>query len=171
MRIALLLLWLHIGLFTPSTKLQHIPNGNNQLTIDGMHIEWDFDGSLLTFTMQSPYQGWLALGFNERNDFLHSHLVQANVTHESVNLREQYVVGYGQQESVSTLGGQEAIIKYFGQEDDAGTFLQFTIDTKIEDAFHYPLKEGGSIWLICAYSMADDFGTPSIMQRRIEIVL
>jgi len=72
---------------------------------------------------------------------------------------------------VKSLGGQVAVKDYQGAEDAKGTSFQFSIDTSIQDDFHYDLSEGQKVWLICSYSMEDDFGHHSIMRRHLEISL
>jgi hypothetical protein len=139
--------------------------------IEGMHVEWSYADELLTFRLHAPYRGWLALGFNTTNMLPGSHRVSAQVVGSGPDLAEQFVLGFADARSFSTLGAQSSVVHYAGQEDDSGTSFTFTLDTRIRDEFHHDLRPGKRIWLICAYSLTDDFSTPSIMQRHVEVQL
>ncbi|MEZ4983667.1 MAG: DOMON domain-containing protein [Saprospiraceae bacterium] len=144
---------------------------DNQFVIEGMHVEWAFEGDLLTFKLHSPYQGWVSLGFNQHNDWVNSHLVMGAVDANGPIMEEFYVLGYGNFPEIAALGGQKAVEEYVGLEDMQGTSFEFTLRTAVDDGFHYNLQEGQTVWLICAYSMEDDFGHHSIMRRHLQITL
>ena len=143
----------------------------NYFVIEGMQVEWAYEGDLLTFKLHSPYQGWVGLGFNANNDVVNSNLVMGAVAETGTEMEEFFVVGFGNPQPVKSLGGQVAVKDYQGAEDAKGTSFQFSIDTSIRDDFHYDLTEGQKVWLICSYSMEDDFGHHSIMRRHLEIRL
>ncbi|PSR08429.1 MAG: hypothetical protein DA408_20555 [Bacteroidetes bacterium] len=153
------------------TGISATPPSENYFVIDGMQVEWAYEGDLLTFKLHSPYQGWLALGFNPANDLINANLVMGAVAEENTRMEEFFVVGFDNQQSITSLGGQPAVQHYLGHEDASGTSFEFTIDTRVTDDFHYDLREGQRVWLICSYSMADDFGHYSIMRRHLEITL
>ena len=150
---------------------ENSPNPDNFFVIDGMDVAWEYDGDLLTFKLHSPYQGWVALGFNQANDIVNTNLVMGAVSEQGVAMEEFYVVSFGNPQPVASLGGHPAVQRYLGLEDASGTSFEFTIDTRSRDGFHYDLHEGQKVWLICAYSLADDFGHHSIMRRHLEITL
>lgn len=143
----------------------------NYFVIEGMQVEWEYTGDLLTFRLHSPYQGWVGLGFNETNDIVNTNLVMGAVTEDRTQMEEFYVVGFGDPQPVVSLGGKLAVQAYEGVEDATGTSFQFTVDTSIQDDYHYDLRPGQKVWLICSYSMEDDFGHHSIMRRHLEIEL
>lgn len=147
------------------------PGSDNFFVIDGMQVEWEYEGDELTFKLHSPYQGWVALGFNTDNDFVSSNLVMGAVDDQGARVEEFYVVGYGNQQPVQALGGEAAVSTFLGMENAGGTSFHFAINTKIQDAYRYDLHEGSKIWLICAYSMQDDFGHHAIMRRHVQVTL
>ena len=147
------------------------PRADNFFVIDGMQVEWAYEGDELTFKLHSPYQGWLALGFNANNDIVSSNLVMGAVDDKGVRVEEFYVVGHGNQQPVQTLGGEAAVNTFLGIENAGGTSFHFSINTQIQDAYRYDLREGSKIWLICAYSMQDDFGHHAIMRRHVQVTL
>lgn len=151
--------------------LSFSPEAENYFVIEGMQVEWEFQGDEITFKLHSPYQGWLALGFNQHNDIINTNLIKGTVDDHGPLLQEYFVRGYGDHQPVEVLGGQRAVQDYVGLEDGDGTSFQFTMKTQMNDGFHYDLSEGQKVWIICSYSMADDFGHHSIMQRRLEITL
>lgn len=169
---------LHLGLLLAFVlfSAQHpaekaISHLENYFVIEGMQVEWEYTGDLLTFKLHAPYQGWVALGFNEANNIVNTNLIMGAVTPEQTQLEEFYVTSVGNPQPLNELGGQTAINHFVGLENNDGTSFQFTIDTRLQDDFHYNLSEGSKIWLICAYSMEDDFGHHSIMRRHIEVEL
>jgi hypothetical protein len=143
----------------------------NYFVIEGMQVEWEYTGHLLTFKLHAPYQGWLALGFNEANAMVNTNLIMGAVAQENAQLEEFFVTSVGNPQPIHELGSKTVIDNYLGLEDSDGTSFQFTIDTQQQDDFHYDLSEGRKIWLICAYSMEDDFGHHSIMRRHVEVEL
>ena len=147
------------------------PNSENYFVIEGMQVEWEYDGDEIIFKLHSPYQGWLALGFNQNNDVLKTNLVKGAVTANGPQLQEYYVLGYGDHQPIEVLGGQAAVQEFVGLESTDGTSFQFSMKTQMKDGFHYDLSPGQRVWIICSYSMEDDFGHHSIMQRHLEITL
>lgn len=147
------------------------PNYENSLEIDGMNVEWEFKDDLLKFRLHSPTQGWLSLGFNETNDVVNANLVMGAVAQEATKMEEFFVLGFGNSQPINSLGGDISVKDFLGYEDHSGTSFEFSIDPSVQDDFHYELKEGNKIWLICAYSLADEFDHHSIMRRHIEIEL
>lgn len=158
-------------LLCAATFLSFSPNAENYFVIEGMQVEWEFEGDEITFKLHSPYQGWLALGFNQENNILNTNLVKGTVTNDGPELQEYFVMGYGDHQPVQELGGTPAVQDFVGLEDADGTAFQFTMRTKLDDGYHYDLSEGQRVWIICSYSMGDDFGHHSIMQRHLEITL
>lgn len=147
------------------------PGADNFFVIDGMQVEWAYEHDELTFKLHSPYQGWVALGFNTDNDIVGSNLVMGAVDDEGARVEEFYVVGHGNQQPVRELGGDAAVRTFLGMENAGGTSFHFAINTQIKDAYRYDLREGSQIWLICAYSMQDDFGHHAIMRRHVQVTL
>jgi hypothetical protein len=143
----------------------------NCFIVEGMHVEWSYEGDFLTFQLHSPYPGWLALGFNTINALPGSHRINGQVVGKGPDLAEQFVLGFGDARSFSALGARSTVLSYEGHEDGNGTTFTFTLDTRIQDEFHHDLREGQRIWLICSYSLSDDFNTPSVMQRHVEVQL
>lgn len=148
-----------------------VPEAENYFVIEGMQVEWEYEGDEITFKLHSPYQGWVALGFNQHNDILHTNLIKGAVLDNGPDLQEYFVLGYGDHQPVVQLGGTSAVEEFVGLENVDGTSFQFTMKTSVDDGFHYDLSEGQRVWIICSYSMKDDFGHHSIMQRHLEITL
>ncbi len=159
-------------LFSSQQESRHTAHEyENFLEIDGMNIEWEFEGNLLKFKLHSPTQGWLSLGFNESNNVVNANLVMGAVAEQNTQMEEFYVLGFGNSQPMEAIGGHTSVTDFLGFEDASGTSFQFTIDSDINDDFHYDLKEGNKIWLICSYSLSDEFEEHSIMRRHLEITL
>ena len=165
------ILFLSSLLLAACCLLSVAPSSENYFVIEGMQVEWEYEGDEITFKLHSPYQGWLALGFNQQNDILRTNLVKGAVTEEGAAFQEYFVMGYGDHQPIQALGGEVAVQEFVGLENADGTSFQFSMKTQMQDGFHYDLSPGQRVWIICSYSMQDDFGHHSVMQRHLEITL
>ncbi len=142
-----------------------------QVELGGMKVSWEHHNDSVTFTATAPDDGWVALGFNSTNNIVKSNLVMVGVAGAVVIAEDFYVVGAGNPQPVSALGGQSELLQVSGAEQGQNTTVSFTIPTNAADAYHYDLKKGDRIWLICAYSMEDEFDHHSRMRKHFEITL
>lgn len=86
-------------------------------------------------------------------------------------LSERYVVGMGNHKPITSLGGKEVVQLIEAEEKNGTTRVSFSIPCTSNDSFHYDLREGTSIYLICAFSMEDDLTHHSRMRQHIKIKL
>ncbi|MEM8999704.1 MAG: DOMON domain-containing protein [Bacteroidota bacterium] len=156
---------------------QTLPNvvsqktGTTSLAIGGMKVAWQAEGDLFHFTATAPEDGWVALGFNTSDNIIKSNLYMINVSENGVNAVDLYVVGIGDPKPMEELGSKSQICNVKGTEKNGTTTVQFSIPQKAFDRYHYDLRKTQKIWLICAYSMEDDFGHHSLMRKHIEVTL
>lgn len=142
-----------------------------QLNVGGMVIQWKTKGDQIIFDVFAPTQGWVAVGFNDRNDIVHTNLI-IGASNEGVSIVEdQFVSGVGVHKPVTLFGGTSAIGNVNCFEDRSGTTLQFSLPVHKIDRLHYDLSPGTRIWLICAFSLEDDFNHHSIMRKHLEVRL
>ncbi|MEL6917949.1 MAG: DOMON domain-containing protein [Bacteroidota bacterium] len=141
------------------------------LSVGGMEVGWEHKKDHITFTATAPDNGWVALGFNTEDHIVGSNLIMINVTEEEVQSQDLFVVSAGNPKPMHTLGAKSQILAYSGVEKNGKTTITFSLPTKTIDDYHLNLSEGQKIWLICAYSMEDDFSHHSRMRKHIQVVL
>ncbi|PRX57861.1 DOMON domain-containing protein [Flagellimonas meridianipacifica] len=142
-----------------------------QVKVNQMDISWKFEDNAITFTASAPDDGWIALGFNSKNDIVGSNLIMVNVVDGKVNTEDLFVLGVGNPKPVNQLGSQSQVMGASGKESSEKTWVSFSLPTKAFDKYHMDLKKGDTIWLICAYSMEDEFDHHSRMRKHVEVEL
>lgn len=142
-----------------------------EVELGGMKVSWKHHDDSITFTASAPDDGWVALGFNSSNSIVKSNLVMISVAGPIVVAEDFFVVGAGNPQPVYALGGKSQLLNVAGTEVGTSTTISFTFPTTAQDAYHYNLKKGEQIWLICAYSMEDEFDHHSRMRKHIQITL
>nr|WP_299000437.1 DOMON domain-containing protein [uncultured Allomuricauda sp.] len=144
---------------------------SQQVKVNEMNVSWDFNDNTITFSASAPDDGWIALGFNTKNDIVGSNLIMVNVIDGKVKAEDFFVVGVGNPKPVAKLGSQSQVIAASGRESSKKTWVSFSLPTTAMDKYHMDLKKGNSIWLICAFSMEDEFDHHSRMRKHVEVRL
>ncbi|UII76836.1 DOMON domain-containing protein [Flagellimonas sp. HMM57] len=146
-------------------------NQKRHVKVEQMTISWEFEKDNILFTASAPDDGWVALGFNTEDDIVGSNLIMVNVKNNGAKAEDFYVVSAGNPKLVTLLGSESQIIEKSGFEIDGKTTVKFTLPVKAFDKYHQNLKKGDTIWLICAYSMEDEFDHHSRMRKHIKVTL
>lgn len=136
-----------------------------------MQVNWMEHDDHWAFELKAPTTGWVALGFNRKNDIVHTNLIMGAVEQGQLKMEDFYVVGFGNPQPVKKLGGELAITAMEGDEKDGQTIIRFHIPKVSIDKYHYNLEAGKERWLICAYSRSDDFGHHSMMRQHVKVKL
>ena len=136
-----------------------------------MKISWEHHKDRVTFTASAPDDGWVALGFNSKNDIVGSNLIMVGVKGTTATAQDFYVVSAGNPKPVGTLGSTSQVENAVGQDKNGITTISFSIPIKALDQYHQDLSKGRQLWLICAYSMEDEFDHHSRMRRHVQITL
>lgn len=142
-----------------------------KIKVEKMEISWEFTEDHVEFTASAPEDGWIAIGFNSENNIVGSNLYMVNVTPTKVNAEDLFVVSVGNPKPVIALGSNSQITNYSGIETKEGTRVKFSLPRTAIDNYHFNLKEGQKIWLICAYSMEDEFDHHSRMRKHVHVTL
>ncbi|MBX2870899.1 MAG: hypothetical protein KTR30_02335, partial [Saprospiraceae bacterium] len=95
----------------------------------------------------------------------------AAVKGDQIEAEDFYVVGFGNPQPVSKLGGKFAVSDLEGEEKTGHTRIRFSIPKEAVDEYHYDLQAGDEIWFICAYSRADEFDHHSMMRQHVKVKL
>jgi hypothetical protein len=141
------------------------------VSLQGFEASWHFEHEQVVFNISAPTGGWVALGFNQRDDIVHSNLVMGAVVDGELIIEDQYVVSPGKHPSVKAIGGEPAVFAAEGLEENGRTAISFHIPQTANDQFHYDLAPSQEIHLICAYSQEDDFAHHSRMRKHIKVTL
>ena len=147
------------------------PVPGKAIEVGGMKVQWEAVGDHWEFSLEAPTSGWLAIGFNHKNDIVGANLIMAAVINDRLIIEDQYVTGLGKHPEVSKLGAQPVAFAVSSKEKNGTTQIVIRIPQKKMDRFHYDLIKGQSIWLICAYSQDDSFDHHSRMRKHLQITL
>lgn len=137
---------------------------------NGMKICWQFNGDKVDFEVFAPTKGWLAIGFNEKSNLVGNNLIMGSVENGKVRVSDRYIVGFGNHQTVESLGGVNHLSDIEGEENKEETTIRFSVLKDALDEFHYDLLKDKEFHLLIAYSQEDDFLHHSIMRTSVEIV-
>lgn len=153
------------------TSETEVTTSSKSVTIDGMQADWYFQEDHVVFEVLAPTEGWVVLGFNQRDDIIDANLIMGAVIDDKLVIEDQYVVGFGENPPVQEIGGQVAIFDYTGYEQQGHTTIKFSIPQQAIDQLHYDLGPQQEIYLILAYSQEDDFNHHSLIRRHVKVTL
>jgi DOMON domain len=141
------------------------------IEVNGMTVEWTYKKERIFFTISAPTEGWVTLGFNDKNDIAHTNLIFCRVQSGEVEVADHYVVAAGNHQETEKLGGTFVVKDIVGEEKKGKTTVSFSMPIKANDRYHFDLLEGTQRWFICAFSAEDDFNHHSRMREHREITL
>ena len=147
------------------------PVETGQASIDGMKVTWYRDEADWVFEATAQTEGWVAVGFNTRNDIVGSNLIMGAVSAEVPRLADHFVVGIGDHQSVAQLGGTPQVNLLEASEKEGQTMIRIRLAADAHDEFHHDLRSGESIYLILAYSVDDDFDHHSRLRQHVQVTL
>lgn len=140
-----------------------------QISVGNMNIKWNLKNDRVFFEVFAPTKGWVALGFNTENEIIGSNLVMGAYFRDKTIVEDQYVSSIGVHQKVEELRIQSTIDHTLCFENDVGTILKFSLPCQSSDQYHKSFIKGSHLWLICAYSVEDDFAHHSISREHIKI--
>jgi hypothetical protein len=146
-------------------------NVTKRLEVNGMTVEWQYRDDHVFFTIAAPTEGWVTLGFNDKDDIVNTNLIFCRVKSGKVEVADHYVLGAGNHQPTEKLGGLSVFKNVTGKETKDHTTVSFSMPIKALDKFHFDLKEGTKRWFICAFSAEDDFDHHSRMREHREVAL
>ena len=73
----------------------------NSIEVNGMTFRWAFDGELLHCEATAPTSGWVAIGFNTRDQLSGTNLIMGAVEHDFVTIDDRYIIKPGLHKSIS----------------------------------------------------------------------
>ena len=143
----------------------------NSTTINGMTFHWRFSKDHLQWKATAPTDGWVAIGFNTKDELSGTNLIMGAVEQDYVTIDDRFIVKPGDHKSIIELGGSEALVQRTGAEENGKTSISFSIPLSVNDKFHHNLVEGKDYYVLMAFSQEDDFQHHSIMRTTIKLKL
>ena len=145
---------------------------------NGMQVEWKVEADSVFFRFAAPTNGWIALGFNTKDQLKGSSLIMACVSEttgsaEKVErIEEHYIVKPGIHQHVAELGKQ-SIIGNTNIHEDGGkyTMARFAIPLNYTNDERISLQASSTYYFILAYSQSDDFEHHSRMRTSVQVTL
>ncbi len=158
---------LAVGLFGAG----HEAVGANPIDVGGMHIAWSHGNGAITFDVNAPTTGWVAVGFNETDSIVGADLVLMRIVDGKVEVQNSFVVAAGDYRPVGEVGGVSIVLSTEGGLSDGRIAMRVVLDTRGAAPHHYALGPGSEIVLIAAYSVSPDFRHHSRMRRHVRVRL
>jgi DOMON domain len=143
----------------------------NQITQNGMTITWQIEPDRLMLRMTAPTDGWVAIGFNDREGLAGTNLIMGCVKNGKAEVSDRHILAPGDHRSINELGGASAVELIGGTEVDGTTTLDFSLPLRSPDRWHHDLSTGKTYHLLMAFSRDDDFAHHSMMRIATEISL
>lgn len=141
-----------------------------KVSLGGMKWSCVREGNELIMELSAPTKGWVAVGFNDENNILHSDLIMFRVVDGQVEVQDMYVKGVGDPRLDDSLGGRQNIDMLEAEERDQQTYVRFRRPWSGKDDYDYNLEQGETFWLILAYSTHDDFAHHSRLRRHVKVI-
>lgn len=138
---------------------------------NGMTVKWEIKYERIYFEMEAPTDGWVAIGFNEKEGLVGTNLIMGAVKENRLTMTDNFIVGFGDHRPIENLGGSNQLSDKKGKEQGEQTNICFSLPIKAADKFHVDLDKGKTIHLLIAYSTSDDFDHHSIMRTSAKITL
>lgn len=136
------------------------------LAVDGMTFQHRFVGDSIEFEFEAPAAGWIAVGFNSRNDIVGADLKMFAVTPAGPRSSDQYVVAAGRHPEKQALGATSKLETLELTEMRGRTRARFRTPVR-GGRYDFAFEPGREIWLILAWSAEDDFAHHSRVRRHL----
>jgi len=140
-------------------------SAQNPIHLGSMKMSYRLHQDTFIVSLEAPTKGWLAIGFNDVNNIIHSDLMMLKVQDGKVYAEDQYVKGPQNNPPDQTQGGTHDLFDLKGEEVGNRTIISFKRLLKNADTLDYQHTVGENFWLIMAYSISDDFNHHSIMRK------
>jgi hypothetical protein len=136
----------------------------------GVEFRWAIQGQRLHGCMQARTRGWIAVGFNLRDDLAGARLVMGRVVaqraHAEVHLARPPLHLHRH-----NADGSERVEQVSGQQHEGRTQVCFVMPLAAADADDVDLAAGSSVHLVLAWSHEPDFDHHSAQRGSLSITL
>lgn len=148
-------------------------DGYLSVSADDMQVRWMVEGENLSFEVDAPTTGWIAVGFDPTRVMKDANFVIGYVQGNSVVVKDQFGNGTFSHKGDTELGGSDDIIESAGSEQAGRTTIKFTIPIDSGDEYDTVLTPGELHTVLIAYGPngADNFTTKHAMRTKVSVKL
>ncbi|MGB3544768.1 DOMON domain-containing protein [Rubrivirga sp.] len=146
-----------------------IPTGT--VSSGGITFSWAHIDGELRCRVQAPTTGWVAIGFNEVAGLAGTHLVMGAFVNGEAVVSDRTIVAPGDHRQIEDVGGVSELSQTSGTERDGTTEISFTLPVTTAHAGSHDLRQGTTVHLLLAYSVADEFDHHSRVRRHLTVRL
>jgi hypothetical protein len=145
--------------------------GWQQITEQGITLEWRAQGDSLEVVLSAPTTGWVGVGFDPDQQMSGANFLLGYVSGGSAQVRDDWGTGSFSHASDLSLGGTSDVTLDGGTEDSGETTLQITIPLDSGDDYDRALAQGQTYTVILAYGPdgADDFSSAHQVAASVSI--
>ncbi|MEM7283835.1 MAG: DOMON domain-containing protein [Pseudomonadota bacterium] len=138
-------------------RTQPIQAHDQQLASGDMTFAWDHQANRLHGHLTAPAPGWLAVGFNDRQQLVGTRFVMAIVAKDGhVQIQERVAIPTGH-DLVINRGGETQLDDVSGQRIAEISHLTFSLPHQFDDRHHVSLAPGTTSYLMLAWAHQPDF--------------
>lgn len=147
-------------------------SGQQSITLRGMTFAWAYANTQLHIALRAPTRGWVAIGFNQRNQLAGTNLIMgAILPNGTVHVQDRYIMRAGLHRAKAELGAHDRVGNAWGIENRNTTDIRFSLPITANDRYSYTLARGQQWHVLLAYSVDDDFMHHSRMRTHTIVQL
>ena len=132
-------------------------NGYNEITSSDITFQWKIKESSLEIILKAPTKGWIAVGFDPSSMMQDANFIIGYVRDGQVFVRDDYGTWFSSHASDESLGGNNDITGFSGNESSKKTQISFTIPLDSGDEYDRLLMPGQQYQILLSYGEKDDF--------------
>ena len=164
--------FLFFNLAQSKTEKQAVNDqGYNEISAEGITLQWKISDSLLEVIVSAPTDGWVAVGFDPSSLMKDANIIIGFIRDGDPEIRDDFGSWYTSHDSDESLGGSNDVIIRGGSESGKKTEFAFALPLDSGDPNDRALVEGKTYSVILAYGTVDDFSTRHKKRTRVEITL
>ena len=164
------LLIILIQMTTPMMSKAQVPP-EKSITKNGLTVSWSYTTDRIFFSIEAPTNGWVAIGFNQKEELSDTYLIMGSIVQNNVQVVEHYVLEPGNYKPITDLGASSKVTEISGTETKGKTKILFSVPIRSQNKFRKNLRPESVYSLLIAYSMEDDFMHHSRMRTSLKIQL
>ncbi|WP_435623536.1 DOMON domain-containing protein [Flagellimonas sp.] len=145
--------------------------GQQVSKVSDISFTYDVVRDSLVCKLEAPTNGWVGVGFNNKNSIVGSDLLLFNIIAGTASCTDLFVKGVGNPVQDEKNGGKNTITILDGAERNTYTSITFSIPLDSGDRNDFVHQLDGQAWLILAYSVDDDFEHHSRVRKHIPFVI
>ena len=114
-------------------------------------VYWYNDETLLYIALRSPGKGWVSVGIGPIDAHYGANYIFAAMDSGETTVSDQYGDARYSHVPDTTLGGEDNIVEYAGNQGLNGTVIEFSIPLDSKDKYDTKLSHGDTVDTLVAY--------------------